>query len=89
MKAECTWGDGPDVMLSLSGSELFLLEETYSHNPPRGTSMYGHVSQGQVCLTIEEAKKLAEDLLMAAQQAENYEDQINQGSLTSSIICGL
>jgi len=38
MKATCTWGDGPDVMLSLNGHTLFMLEDVRP-----GISVHGHV----------------------------------------------
>ena len=68
MKAACTYGDGPDVLLVLEGTILFLLEDVRP-----GISVHGHVTQGQISLTAKEAHRLAQDLIMTANQAEELE----------------
>lgn len=65
IKAECTWGDGPDVMLCSDGFPTFNLSETRMVH-----SVYGVVDQWSVNLTIKEARNLAQSLLNAANQAE-------------------
>lgn len=68
MKAECTWGDGPDVVLSLEGTPLTLLEV-----PTNTHCSMGMVRRGCCDLTIVEARDLASQLLCAAAQAERLE----------------
>ena len=63
MKAECTWGDGPDVILSLNGTGMILFE-----NPIiEGSGFkYGTVNAGSLDLTAQEAIILGHQLLNAA-----------------------
>jgi len=55
MDVFCTWGEGPDVIVSLSGTELLLMEE------PKIVDKWKHgiVNNGQIDLTAEDARKLA------------------------------
>lgn len=61
--AICTWGDGPDVLVSVSREN---------------TSGFGWVSYqfsaaiGSFGLTVAEARKLAAELLVAVERAESY-----------------
>jgi hypothetical protein len=65
IKAACTWGDGPDVMLCSDGFPTFNLSEIRMAH-----SIYGVIDKWSVCLTIDEARSLASSLLGAASQAE-------------------
>ena len=68
MRADCTWGEGPPVMISLDGSGMVLNEE-----PSRGGFIHGVVSSGSADLTIKEAIDLSIQLTQAAQAAEDLE----------------
>jgi hypothetical protein len=46
MKDDCTWGFGPDVLLSLEGIRVFLLEAPFDFH----CAFHGFVSQGQMDL---------------------------------------
>lgn len=65
MKVTCTWGDGPDVLLSLDGHLMVLHEEP--HDKEAWT--HGAVSDGSLDLTVEEAEELAHELIIAARGA--------------------
>ncbi len=69
MKATCTWGDGPDVLVDLDGTEFLLYEE------PRDLSRgaFGVVAYGSACFTAKEARQLAAELIVAADYAEEME----------------
>ncbi len=65
MRAECTWGDGPDVLLILDGKPLMLYE-----NPSMlDKAVHGYVNNGSTCLTAQEALRLAASLTLAAKEA--------------------
>lgn len=66
VKASCTWGDDPDVVVSLSGTKFILYED------PIDTDRWEHglVEYGSFELTAEEARELANKLLIAAADAK-------------------
>lgn len=72
MKAECSWGNGPDVLVVLEGKPVMLYHKP--HNLDEAT--YGYISEGSACLTAEEAEKLAQELLIAAKQAKNLNREL-------------
>jgi hypothetical protein len=77
IKASCSWGDGPDVLVTLSKekdgiSKPFLLYE----NPIYGKWMHGHVEEGSFDLTAKEAIKLATELIAAVGSCKDLEDQL-------------
>lgn len=74
MKAECTWGDGPDVLLVLDGTPVVLYEnpDNFKH------WTHGTVCNGSADFTAAEARALAEQLLQAAQQAEDMDKQLEK-----------
>lgn len=74
MKAECTWGFGPDVVLSLDGSELVLSELPYD----KTRWIYGVVSKGSLDLTATQAEELAEQLLLAAKRVRELESMCEE-----------
>jgi len=76
MRAVCTWGEGPDVLLVLDGSEVMLYHEPYHHKPPRGDSVHGYVSDGSACLTASEALKLAYQLVEAVGMCKELEEDL-------------
>jgi len=85
MKVTCTWGDGPDVMLSLDGSIMVI------HNDPLDKDAWAHgtVSDGSLDLTADEAEELAYGLIASAKAArelkksyaEYMERELCQGDL--------
>ena len=70
IKAVCTWGDGPDILVVVKGEPFILYE------PPDcfDRYVYGVVDQGSIELTIQKAEKLANDLLSAAKEARKLQD---------------
>lgn len=69
MKASCTIGDGPNIIVSLDGKELLLLEE-----PNRTNFKSGVVEHGQIELSVEEARNLVISLLSAIKQVQDFEE---------------
>ncbi|MFA5312883.1 MAG: hypothetical protein WC375_06125 [Methanomassiliicoccales archaeon] len=69
MNATCTWGDGADVVLSLEGTKMVLLEDVAD----KKSWKYGTISQGNTDLTASGARKLASKLIMAAVQSESLQ----------------
>lgn len=64
--ATCTWGDGPDVILSME-NHIFILHE----NPTIKGFKHGTVKRGSTDLTADEAIKLGNELINAAAQAKD------------------
>ena len=73
MKAECTWGDGPDVLVILDGTGLMLYEDPHNDPPPRGQCTHGRVTEGSLDLTAAEAENLGIELITAAKQARDMD----------------
>lgn len=73
MKVECTWGDGPDVLLSLEGTKLILYNGPILSDPSEGGYRFGHTTDGSIDLTADEALSLAAQLEIAAQQVKYLE----------------
>jgi len=69
MRAICTWGDGPDVMLTIDGERFILYEDVKYDEPPKGDCVHGHVNKGSMDLTANEAQALGYQLISAATQA--------------------
>lgn len=69
MKAECAWGEGPDVILSLDNTGMVL------HEDPCDLDKWKHgvVKQGSLDLTAAEAYKLAMELLAAVNKVNELE----------------
>ena len=72
-KATCTWGDGPDVLLSLEDDMFVPYEDPKHHAPPRGDYLHGYVTKGTMDLTADEALALAFELKAAAEQAKSFD----------------
>ena len=73
VRASCTWGEGPDVLLIIKSRELMLYEAPYHHKPPKGDSTHGFIRNGSLCLTALEARKLAHELNKSARGAEELD----------------
>lgn len=58
-KAECTWGEGPDVLMTVSLKNAWV-----ALDPP---------DAGSFGLTGAEARRLAAELLVSAERVEEYE----------------
>jgi hypothetical protein len=67
MKASCTWGEGPDVILDLDGSLMVLYENP--HDKEAWT--HGAISDGSLDLTAAEAEELGIQLITASKQARD------------------
>lgn len=84
MKATCTWGQGPDVLLELDGTGVVCYEDPFNYPPPRGRYKHGIISQGSTDLTIIEAKALIASLTAAVKKADelyqSYEDYCDNSS---------
>ena len=73
MKAECTWGEGPDVLVSLDDTIVMLYEGPWNPIPPRGASKHGFVKNGSFDLTADEAEAFGAALISAAQQSRELD----------------
>lgn len=67
MKAECGWGYGMDIILSLNNSVMICTEPIIDD----GKFKYGYISNGSLDLSIKEAKQLIFELQMALQECES------------------
>jgi hypothetical protein len=72
IKASCTWGDGPDVVVSFQGTRVILYED-----PTMKGWKHGYVENGSFDLTSGEATVLAHQLLNAAKGAKEMEKSLN------------
>lgn len=72
IKAECTWGDGPDVLITLKNHPMILASDVIDKNKFK----HGIVTDAWIDLTQQEARKLAYHLLEAADNAKHLEDNI-------------
>ena len=87
MKAECTWGDGPDVLVVLGGTPIMSYEHpinvsegltgTLNEVPKEDVNLcwsrHGFIRHGSFDLTAEEALELAHQLEMAAFKAKELD----------------
>jgi len=74
MKAECTWGEGPDIILSLNNTAMVLYENPCDLDKWK----HGVVKQGSLDLTAFEAHKLAMELLAAVNKVNELEQMCNE-----------
>ena len=77
-KATCTWGDGPDVLLSLEDDWFVLYEDPKHQAPPRGDYQHGYVTKGSMDLTADEALALAAKLTEAANSAKELDSMCDE-----------
>ena len=79
LKATCTWGDGPDVLMVLEddgkGDALMAYEDPYHFPPPRGDCTHGYIRKGSICLTAERAEILGHQLIESAKQAREFDKE--------------
>jgi len=74
IKAECTWGEGSDVMLVVKDEEFgFQLFKPAQH---LDKSTYGYMIAGAMDLTKEQARALAQSLLDAADCCDRLEQEL-------------
>ena len=71
INASCTWGDGPDVVVSFQGKRVILYED-----PTMKGWKHGYVESGSFDLTSKEAFKLAGELINSATGAEEMEKSL-------------
>lgn len=69
IKATCTWGDGPDIILELKEHSLICYENPLHHD----RFIHGVISNGSTDLTLAEAKQLVSTLLSSITQVEELE----------------
>ena len=67
--ASCAWGDGPDVLVSLTNKELLV----YPLSGVQAANGNVGIFNGAFCLTATEAKDLGHELIKAGTQASNLE----------------
>ena len=70
LRPECTWGDGPDVLLINEGQYYMLYDD-----PDKERTVHGISYQGSFCLNKEEARRLAYDLLRCVSKVGEMEQQ--------------
>lgn len=70
LKVECTWGDGPDVLISIKNHPMILASDVID----KEKFAHGIVKDAWIDLTQEQARKLAHDLLRASNVAQELED---------------
>ncbi len=78
MRAVCTWGEGPDVLVVIEGTIVILYEDPKHTKPPRGDYKHGYVEQGSFDFTAEEAEVLGNQLLEKAKQARDMDKQLKE-----------
>jgi hypothetical protein len=71
--ATCTWGDGPDVMMTFKDYRFVLYEDPKHTKPPQGDYAHGYVTKGSTDLTADEALILAARLIDAANNAKELD----------------
>jgi hypothetical protein len=74
MKATCTWGCGPDVMLNLDGHPMVLYEDPIH----KDKWVHGAVTKGSLDLTADEAEAFGFQLIEAARQAKALDELCEQ-----------
>lgn len=84
INVSCTWGDGPDVLVTFKNFPFILYEDPKNDPPPRGQWVHGYVSKGSFDMNIEEAEELASLLNEAARYARELEEGIKEYGETHS-----
>lgn len=89
MQASCTWGDGPDILLTLANTRVILWEAPKNDNmPQRVQYTYGYVTQGDADLTADEAEKLGHELIHAAKAARDLDKEYTKHMNSTHRIVG-
>ena len=78
INASCTWGDGPDVLVTFENHPFILYEDAKNDSPPRGQWKHGYVSIGSFDLTADQAIKLSYELRAAARSARHLDKSIKE-----------
>ena len=78
IKVSCTWGEGPDVLVTFEDHPFILYEDAKNDPPPRGQWRHGYVSMGSFDMTADEAIKLSYQLKEAARNARNLDKSIRE-----------
>ena len=73
INATCTWGDGPDVMLTFEDYIFVLYEAPKLILPSGGAYLHGYVTKGSTDLTADEALQLGGQLINAANNAKELD----------------
>lgn len=73
MRATCTWGFGPDVILSLEGTPLVIGE---APDFDRNRFLHGVITKGDIDLTADQAHELGTQLIDACKRIKELEDGI-------------
>ncbi|HDZ24934.1 hypothetical protein LCGC14_1097790 [marine sediment metagenome] len=73
INVECTWGDGPDIILDLKDHRFILYEDVIK----KGFT-HGIIKNGSMDLNVEEAKILVSDLINAIKAAEELDTYYNE-----------
>ncbi len=82
LKASCTWGDGPDVLMVLEddgkGSWFVAYGDPYYPALSRGNPTHGYIGKGSICLTADEARELGVELIRAWKEARDLNKEYNE-----------
>ena len=91
MKAECTWGDGPDVLVVLDGTPIMSYEDSVNVSDGRtrldkvprddeklNWCTHGFIRHGSFDLTADQAEALARGLFLAARRARDLDQSIKE-----------
>lgn len=72
-KVECTWGEGPDIILAVKENVVLLKPVT-----SLGKFVHGCCEHIQWDLTAEKARTLAADLVKAADDSDRLDAELNK-----------
>jgi len=74
INVDCTWGEGPDVLLTLDGKLLMCYEDPIH----KEQAVHGFVSKGSMCFTADQALDLAHMLTKAAETAKAMDRDLEE-----------
>ena len=72
--ASCTWGDGPDVLVTLDGKPFMCYEDPTG----KDKATHGVVRKGSLELTRNEALDLAQQLFAAAAACKELDNSLKE-----------
>ena len=78
IKVSCTWGDGPDVLITFENHPFILYEDAKNDSPPKGQWKHGYVSMVSFDMTAAQAEKLSYELRAAARTAKKLDTSIKE-----------
>ena len=73
IKVSCTWGEGPDILLTFKEHGIVLYED-----PDKTGFVHGHVNNASTDLRLDQAKLLVASLQMAIQHVEELEYSLEE-----------